>query len=93
MWILVRAPSNNTGAFAAARNTRRNAKDQKFSWAETKKVVIEITPDKEVTVYAVLLPNADDIRRVCEVFEAEVIRVASVSVGDDGTVTTTESET
>lgn len=62
--------------------------------AETQKVVISIMPDDVVRVYAVLLPGADDLRaddlrRVCEVLEAEVLPVADVIVDDDANVTVT----
>ena len=53
---------------------------------ETRKVVIEIVPDDLVRVYAVFLPNADDIRRVCEVFGTRVIPVADVVVREGAVV-------
>jgi hypothetical protein len=57
--------------------------------AETQKVVIVIDPDDVVKVYAVFCPQAEDLRRVCEVFEAEIIPVADVVVDDKANVTVT----
>lgn len=60
--------------------------------AETQKVVIVIDTDDAVRVYAVLLPGAEDLRRVCEVFEAEALPVADVIVDDEANVTVTPLE-
>lgn len=57
---------------------------------ETLKVVIVIDPDDVVKVYAVLIPGAEDVRRLAEEIEGiKILPVADVIVEDDGTVITT----